>query len=150
MIQRMKEKSPEAATTWRKALFHILNINYLFKAKTQHAEYTHKSRYCWSDQERKWLFPETIFRNHRNPIGNHQANSRIREDVMISGFGKFQVKDKRKRRGRNPATGEDLTLPPRRVITFNCSETSRDRINNEWMDGEWSATTYRRCATSAL
>ena len=52
------------------------------------------------------------------------------EDVMISGFGKFQVKDKRKRRGRNPATGEDLTLSPRRVITFKCSGTLRDRINN--------------------
>jgi len=52
------------------------------------------------------------------------------EDVLISGFGKFQVKKKRKRRGRNPATGEDLTLPPRRVITFKCSGTLRDRINN--------------------
>ena len=35
------------------------------------------------------------------------------EDVMISGFGKFQVKTKRQRRGRNPTTGEDLLLPPR-------------------------------------
>ena len=52
------------------------------------------------------------------------------EDVMISGFGKFQVKDKRQRRGRNPATGEDLTISPRRVITFKCSGTLRDRINN--------------------
>ena len=52
------------------------------------------------------------------------------EDVLISGFGKFQVKTKKQRRGRNPATGEDLTLPPRRVITFKCSGTLRDRINN--------------------
>jgi len=52
------------------------------------------------------------------------------EDVLISGFGKFQVKDKRKRRGRNPATGEDLTLSPRRVVTFKSSGTLRDRINN--------------------
>ena len=52
------------------------------------------------------------------------------EDVMISGFGKFQVKNKRKRRGRNPVTNEDLTLPPRRVVTFKSSGRLRDRINN--------------------
>ena len=43
------------------------------------------------------------------------------EDVMISGFGKSQVKTKRERRGRNPATGEDLTLPSRKVVTFKNS-----------------------------
>ena len=52
------------------------------------------------------------------------------EDVLISGFGKFQVKTKRQRRGRNPATNEDLTLPPRKVVTFKCSGRLRDRINN--------------------
>ena len=52
------------------------------------------------------------------------------EDVMISGFGKFQVKNKKERRGRNPETGEDLTLPARRVVTFKCSESLRNRINN--------------------
>jgi integration host factor subunit alpha len=40
------------------------------------------------------------------------------EDVLISGFGKFSVKEKRERRGRNPATGEDMMLAPRRVVTF--------------------------------
>ena len=43
------------------------------------------------------------------------------EDVLISGFGKFNVVDKKERRGRNPATDEDLILPPRRVVTFKCS-----------------------------
>jgi len=43
------------------------------------------------------------------------------EDVLISGFGKFCVKDKRKRRGRNPQTGNDLMLDARRVATFKCS-----------------------------
>jgi len=52
------------------------------------------------------------------------------EDVMISGFGKFQVKYKRQRRGRNPATNKDLILPPRRVVTFKCSGKLRDRIDN--------------------
>jgi integration host factor subunit alpha len=43
------------------------------------------------------------------------------KDVLISGFGRFCVKEKRKRRGRNPATGEDMMLTPRRVVTFKCS-----------------------------
>jgi len=51
------------------------------------------------------------------------------EDVLISGFGKFQVKTKKKRRGRNPATGEDLTLPPRKVVTFKSSGRLRNHIN---------------------
>ena len=51
------------------------------------------------------------------------------EDVLISGFGKFQVKDKRERRGRNPATDEDMILSARRVVTFKCSGSLRDRLN---------------------
>ena len=53
------------------------------------------------------------------------------EDVLISGFGKFTVREKGACRGRNPATGEDLTLDPRRVITFKCSPVMRDRINDK-------------------
>lgn len=51
------------------------------------------------------------------------------EDVLVSGFGKFCVKDKRLRRGRNPATGEDMVLSARKVITFKCSGKLRDKIN---------------------
>jgi integration host factor subunit alpha len=51
------------------------------------------------------------------------------EDIMISGFGKFCVKEKRERKGRNPATGEDMMLAPRRVVTFRCSGQLRDKIN---------------------
>lgn len=51
------------------------------------------------------------------------------EDVLISGFGKFQVKSKGKRKGRNPATGEDMMLRPRRVVTFHCSGKLRAKIN---------------------
>jgi len=53
------------------------------------------------------------------------------DDVMISGFGKFQVQDKRKRKGRNPATGESMMLDSRRVVTFKCSRKLRDKINND-------------------
>ncbi len=51
------------------------------------------------------------------------------EDVLISGFGKFCVKDKNSRRGRNPATGSDLILRERKVITFKCSGKLREKIN---------------------
>jgi integration host factor subunit alpha len=51
------------------------------------------------------------------------------EDVLISGFGKFCVKAKGERTGRNPATGEDLMLSPRRVVTFKCSRKLRDKIS---------------------
>ncbi len=51
------------------------------------------------------------------------------EDVLVSGFGKFCVKAKRPRRGRNPATGEDLMLDRRKVVTFKCSGKLREKIN---------------------
>ncbi len=51
------------------------------------------------------------------------------EDVLVSGFGKFCVKEKKERRGRNPANGKDLMLAPRKVVTFKCSGVLRDKIN---------------------
>ncbi|UCD88945.1 MAG: integration host factor subunit alpha [Desulfobacterales bacterium] len=51
------------------------------------------------------------------------------EDVLISGFGKFCVKEKKERKGRNPATGEDIMLEPRKVVTFRCSQKLREKIN---------------------
>ena len=53
------------------------------------------------------------------------------EDVLISGFGKFCVKDKKDRKGRNPQTGEDMALRSRRVVTFKCSGGLRDKINGK-------------------
>jgi integration host factor subunit alpha len=53
------------------------------------------------------------------------------EDVLISGFGKFCVKEKAERRGRNPATGDSMMLSARRVVTFKCSGKLRDRCNGE-------------------
>jgi integration host factor subunit alpha len=51
------------------------------------------------------------------------------EDVLISGFGKFSVKEKNQRRGRNPQTGNPIILAPRKVVTFKCSGVLRERIN---------------------
>jgi len=53
----------------------------------------------------------------------------IGEDVKISGFGKFEVKQKNGRRGRNPKTGETLLLDARRVVAFKPSSVLRERIN---------------------
>jgi integration host factor subunit alpha len=53
------------------------------------------------------------------------------DDVLISGFGKFNVRQKAARRGRNPATGEDMTLEPRRVITFKCSALLREKLSDK-------------------
>jgi len=53
------------------------------------------------------------------------------DDVLVSGFGKFCVKEKNARKGRNPATGEDLMLKPRRVVTFKWSGTLRDKVNGK-------------------
>ena len=52
------------------------------------------------------------------------------DDVLVSGFGKFCVKEKNARKGRNPATGQDMMLSPRKVVTFKCSGKLRDKINN--------------------
>ena len=51
------------------------------------------------------------------------------DDVLISRFGKFCVKEKRERRGRNPSTGKDMILEPRRVVTFRSSGKLRNKIN---------------------
>lgn len=52
------------------------------------------------------------------------------DDLLLSGFGKFNVKDKKSRRGRNPQTGDELTLDARRVVTFKPSGILRTKINN--------------------
>jgi integration host factor subunit alpha len=53
------------------------------------------------------------------------------EDVLISGFGKFCVQNKKKRRGRNPATGKDLIIAPRKVVTFKWSGKLKEKLNTK-------------------
>jgi len=50
-------------------------------------------------------------------------------DLLLSGFGKFNVRDKNPRRGRNPQTGDDLDLDARRVVTFKPSGILRKKVN---------------------
>ena len=65
---------------------------------------------------------ELVFSIMKNTLENG-------EDIKISGFGKFEVKQKKDRRGRNPQTGEDLTIEARRVLTFKPSNILRKVIN---------------------
>ena len=51
------------------------------------------------------------------------------ENIKIAGFGNFEVKEKAARRGRNPQTGEDIEIPPRRVLTFKPSRVLKKSIN---------------------
>jgi integration host factor subunit alpha len=51
------------------------------------------------------------------------------EEVLISGFGKFSVKDKRERIGRNPQTGEKMLLRGRRIVRFTTSGILRNKLN---------------------
>ena len=53
------------------------------------------------------------------------------EDVLISGFGKFCLKEKKERRGRNPETGDDMMVDARRIVRFKCSNLMRDKINEK-------------------
>ncbi len=51
------------------------------------------------------------------------------DDVLIGGFGKFSVRQKHQRTGRNPQTGESMALPPRTVVTFKCSGILKDKVS---------------------
>jgi integration host factor subunit alpha len=54
------------------------------------------------------------------------------ENVLISGFGKLSVIDKRERRGRNPANGNELMLGAGRVVTFRCSPLLKEKLNGKF------------------
>jgi integration host factor subunit alpha len=74
-----------------------------------------------SKQQSKALVEE-VFEQIKNALESG-------DDVLISGFGKFIVREKAQRKGRNPATGGDLTLDARRVVGFKCSSVLRDKID---------------------
>jgi len=53
------------------------------------------------------------------------------KEIKISGFGKWTVKQKKERKGRNPQSGESMTICARKVVTFKPSPVLRDAINRE-------------------
>jgi len=52
-------------------------------------------------------------------------------DVLISGFGKWSIREKQPRKGRNPKTGSSLMLERRRVVTFKCSRKLKESLNSD-------------------
>jgi integration host factor subunit alpha len=54
-----------------------------------------------------------------------------RDKIKIQGFGNFEVKQKKDRNGRNPRTGESLTIEARRILTFKPSTILRNSINSQ-------------------
>ena len=66
-----------------------------------------------------------------NTLENIKQRLAEGEDFLISGFGKFSVIDKRERRGRNPANGNELILRARRVVTFRCSPVLKEKLNGK-------------------
>jgi integration host factor subunit alpha len=92
------------------------------------------------------LTKEAIINSIYNQVGLSKSQSRIvveklldiiketlksGENILISGFGKFEVKEKSARRGRNPKTTEDLQLRARRVVVFKTSGVLRNSINKQ-------------------
>ncbi len=52
-------------------------------------------------------------------------------DIQVSGFGKFVIKQKRQRKGRNPQTGDAMTIGERKVVSFHHSQVLKERLNNK-------------------
>ena len=66
-------------------------------------------------------FVEAFFQEIKQSLKNN-------EDVKISGFGNFKILNKKERPGRNPKTGEPVTISARKVVTFKASQKLRKRI----------------------
>ncbi len=81
---------------------------------------------CDQSKTKSFELVESVLEIIKNTLENG-------EDVLISGFGKFCVRDKRKRRGRNPKTGEDMVLDVRRVVVFKCAGMLREGINKRYL-----------------
>jgi integration host factor subunit alpha len=79
---------------------------------------------CGLSKQTSKALVETIFELSKKTLESGDS-------ILISGFGKFSAKKKALRRGRNPATGEDLILETRRVVAFKCSKVLREKINGK-------------------
>ena len=68
----------------------------------------------------------------RTALGRQRMASRLEqgESIKISGFGTFSVRQKGRRIGRNPKTGQEVPISPRRVLVFRASHALKDQINH--------------------
>ncbi|MEM1409702.1 MAG: integration host factor subunit alpha [Pseudomonadota bacterium] len=62
-------------------------------------------------------------------LGHISGRLEAGETVKLSSFGTFQIRAKSERMGRNPKTGEEVPITPRRVLTFRASHVLKDRVN---------------------
>jgi len=79
---------------------------------------------CGLSKQKSIALVETVFELIKKTLESG-------DDVQISGFGKFSARRKAPRKGRNPATGQDLPLDARTVVTFKCSPRMKERINGK-------------------
>lgn len=100
--------------------YHRRNVKHMTLTKDKIIEAVHENLKISKTRAKGMV--EYLFETLKNTLANG-------EDVLISGFGKFSVKKKKERRGRNPATGEDLTLDARKIVTFSTSPVVKKRIN---------------------
>jgi integration host factor subunit alpha len=77
---------------------------------------------CGLSKHKSRTLVETIFEMIKKALESG-------DDVLLSGFRKFSGRKKGARKGRNPATGEDLTLEARRIVRFKCSSLLMEKIN---------------------
>ncbi|MDG6339071.1 integration host factor subunit alpha [Glaesserella parasuis] len=78
---------------------------------------------CGLDKRIAKQFVEDFFEEIRRSLENG-------EEVKLSGFGNFAVRDKKARPGRNPKTGEDIAVSARRVVVFKAGQKLRERVEN--------------------
>ncbi len=57
-----------------------------------------------------------------------EASLAVGVQVKLTGFGNFDLRDKKERPGRNPKTGEDIPIPARRVVTFRAAQKLKARV----------------------
>ncbi len=101
----------------------------LMDQRAGHADDVNQNATCGNDPENNGFAKNKNIEIVENLIEIIKHTLQSGEDVLVSGFGKFCVKNKSKRRGRNPATGSDLLLPARKVVTFKCSGKLREKLN---------------------
>ncbi len=119
-----------------RAIFQVLTFYEIIKAESKK---TGRKTMALTKAE----LVHSVYRNHQS-LSKLQAAEAVEaflriskdslvggSDLLLSGFGKFHVRDKHQRRGRNPQTGEALMLEPRRVVTFKPSGILRRKVNGE-------------------
>ena len=101
------------------------------KGGLHHVRHPHQSPHCRRRDKQNGFTRKKSIETVETLLELIKSELESGDDVMISGFGKFCVKNKKKRKGRNPATGKDLILAPRKVVTFKWSGKLKEKLNTK-------------------